>query len=151
MSENILLRSPPRISDKEVKENPELPNRNQMKQSNLVNSSVTSSDDEPTMAPLLIAAANGNWKVFEKMIAFLEKTYDQYPNDAYDHNNVLQNHFAIRTNGSKKNVLHLILNRPDSILTNSENPPELEIQVRTVLTMLPSYTRNRSYKTNKYL
>ena len=97
-----------------------------------------------TKAPFLVAAANGHWKVLKKLIDVLDKS-----NDAYDDKYVLQNSFAIRTHGTEENVLHLILNRPDSISTNSESSPKLEIQVRPVLTMLPGDTRSRSYKKNK--
>jgi hypothetical protein len=153
LSANVILRPPRRRkrsflnsfprSSKEVKETPELPNRTQVKKANPVNSSGTSSDDEHSMTPFLVAAANGHWKVLKKLIEFLDKNYD-----AYDDTGVLQNPFAMRTRGSEENVLHLILNRPDSILIDSENPSKLNIQVRPVLTMFPGNTRSRSYKAN---
>jgi hypothetical protein len=117
-----------------------------MKEANPVNSSRTSSDDEHSMTPFLVAAANGHWKVLIKIIEVLDKNYA-----AYDDKGVLQNPFAIRTHGSEENVLHLILKCPNSIVTHSKNPSKLDIQVRPVLRMLSGDTRGRHYKTNNNL
>ena len=68
---------------------------------------ITSSENEKSMTPILIAAANGHWKVLESITKF----YDNNPtfNRSLDSN---YNPFDVRTNDTKEYVLHLILKRP---------------------------------------
>ena len=63
--------------------------------------------DEKSMTPFLLAAANGYWKV-------LEKIAECYDNDRpfYNNDGILTNPFDVTTNDTKENALHLILKGP---------------------------------------
>ena len=67
---------------------------------------ITSSENEKSMTPILLAAANGYWEVLESITTF----YDQ-PN--FNRNsNSNHNPFDVSTDDTKENVLHLLLKRP---------------------------------------